>query len=174
MKGLKTCLQLICFVFAVGFIFTACEEPCSGVVCEGGTCSNGICVCDEGYTRKNLGCISIARLYMNVDSTASVMWASTDGNGNDNPTLNNVLFEFAPNPSDPFQFDLLRFGGFNGNDITFNVTPTNYSLIITDTVTTNAGNTYAVSGNRANNEVELSIVDQGNNYSHHLTFTTDH
>lgn len=173
MKNIKNFFLLFGFI-GFTYFFNSCDDPCSGVICDDGNCSNGVCVCNEGYQRKSLGCISVARLFMNVDSTASATWLAVDSNGNANPTINNVLLEFMPSSVDPYTFKLLTFGGFNGNDILFSVSNTNFSIIPEATVSTDAGNTYLVSGARTDTQVQLSIRDESNKTVYTLSYTTDH
>lgn len=166
--------SLAAFMLAVLGIttFNSCAD-CSTVICNNGSCSNGICVCapNSGYEKKGTGCVGVNLNYISVDSSFTTTITRVDTNGNSYPPLVNVAYEVIPSSVSPYVFTLQKFNGLNNNDITFTIKSNNYTELLSQTVVTATGNTYSVSGSKTGSQITLSITDIAQGIIYTLTYS---
>jgi hypothetical protein len=53
MKQLKNVLAIMVMAFGLMITTNACRDPCKDVNCNNGTCEEGTCKCEDGYTGAN-------------------------------------------------------------------------------------------------------------------------
>jgi hypothetical protein len=155
---------------SAALLISACN-PCEGVVCDYGTCANGQCVCEEGYERKNTECKPLHERYVNPEDSAVIATlVVTDANGTSR-SYNNIGYVFQTSSDNPFQFTLANFNFLNNNNITFEINPANYSLLIPGTTTTAINETYAYEGRKEDGEVILKITDTRTTFVYDVRYT---
>lgn len=144
MKNLVNSLWGLLFTVLGAMLVAACD-PCAGVVCNNGNCSNGTCVCIDGYEKSGTTCVAINVGYIGSTGSISATVTTTDSNSVAQ-TTNGVGYTLTASPTDPYTFTLMTFNNTTDNNITFTISSTNYDLIPSNTLTTVAGKTYTVSG----------------------------
>lgn len=164
--GLKYSFVALC----AALLLSACN-PCEGVVCDYGTCANGICVCEDGYERDNTDCKPLHERYVSPEDSAVIAtYVVIDASGG-RRTFNNIGYVFETTKDAPFQFTLTNFNFLNDNNITFEINPTNYSMLTPGTATTGIGKSYAYEGSKTGNEVNLKITDTGTQFTYLINYT---
>lgn len=112
MKKFIKSFFLAIILFTGGVITSSCD-PCSGVVCTDGNCSNGTCVCEPGYKKYNNECIPISSAYTGEDwygtqiGYYSFMHSDTQA----------VVYTIETSEIIPNQIILKNFLGQIGNDL---------------------------------------------------------
>lgn len=149
----------LAFIILSTLALVSCD-PCSGVVCNNGTCNNGTCVCEAGYEKNNSSCIAVNKTYIGTGSVTAKL-VSVDNNGNSN-TTNNLVYTLTASSTNPYIFTLVGFNGLTKNDISFEVSASNYDVLIAGNTTTGAGNTYDYSGAKVGNQIQLTIKETKN------------
>ncbi len=160
MKSLSNPLKAFFLLLSLSFVFSACD-PCANMICDNGTCSEGSCLCDEGYFKNGSNCIAVNIKYVGIGTaTASQMVEDNLGNISNLPDVEITLIAST---TDTYSFTLLRFNGQIKNDIVFSVSTTDDNVLSTlnNPLTTSAGNTYNVSGNKVGTQVTLTISEPG-------------
>jgi hypothetical protein len=103
-------------LFTGGVITSSCD-PCSGVVCTDGNCSNGTCVCNSGYKKFDNKCIPISLDYTEEDwhgtQIHSFRLAPAD--------TQSVVYTFEPSKISPNQIVLKGFLGYIQYDLPFSI-----------------------------------------------------
>lgn len=169
-----TIIGLNYFFVAIGMavLLSACD-PCEGVVCDYGTCANGVCVCEDGYERRNTDCNPLHERYVNPeDSAVTATLIVTDANGISR-SYNNIGYVFTASKTEPYQFTLTKFNFLNNNNITFEIDPTNFSKLIPGTATTAINETYSYTGRKVGGDVILKIIDTRTTFVYDITYTRD-
>lgn len=169
MKTTITGLKYFLVVSCIALIFSACD-PCEGVVCDYGTCGNGICVCEDGYERRDTECLPINERYVNPEDSAVIAtYVVIDANGG-RRVYNNIGYVLQASKDAPYSFTLTNFNFLNDNNITFEISPTNYSILVPGNVTTAIGKSYAYEGSKTENDVNLKITDTSTQFTYLITY----
>ena len=143
-------------------------DPCSGVICNNGECSNGSCVCNTGYQKNGNGCQGVNMLYVG-DGDALATQTTVDSNGTVIATASGVGLTLTASETDPYSFTITDFNNIVNNNIDFTISSTDYEIVITTTTTTG---TYTVSGARVGTQVQLDITD-ATNITYKLAYTAN-
>ena len=134
-----------------GMTVVSCD-PCAGVVCTDGSCSNGTCLCNEGYKKDHNKCIAFNMEVAGVDLVATELLVDSTSNFTKNTT-----YTIVAEPSNPYKFTLKSFNGIAKNDVTFTIKSSNNAVLETETVTTAAAKTYKVSGSKTASLLQLKL-----------------
>ncbi|MGH1335180.1 MAG: hypothetical protein ACRBFS_03565 [Aureispira sp.] len=170
MKTTITGLKYFFVALFAALLFSACN-PCEGVVCDYGTCANGICVCEDGYERKNTDCKPIHERYVDPEDSAVIAtYVVIDANGG-RRTFNNIGYVFETAKDAPYNFTLTKFNFLNDNDITFEIDPTNYSVLVPGSMTTGIGKSYSYEGSKTDDTIMLKITDTATQFTYIVTYT---
>lgn len=168
MKTFMKSFSGLAFTIMMALGVISCD-PCSGVVCENGTCSNGSCVCEPGYEKEATSCVGVNKAFVG-DGMISATVLTVDSSGS-SATTNNVAYTLETiSTTDPYTFKIISFNSLANNDITFTVSSTNYDVISAMTVNTGAGYSYALAGSKTGNQVQLTITDQSNQTTYTLSY----
>ena len=135
MKTLMNSFAGLAFTLMGALAVISCD-PCSGVVCNNGSCSNGTCICEDGYERNNSSCVAVNKLYIGT-GTVSATIIEVDVAGN-SITRNNIAYTLTASDTDPYMFTLEKFNNLIKNDITFTISPSNYEIVEAGTTVTAA------------------------------------
>lgn len=170
MKTTITGLKCFFVGLCAAVLFSACN-PCEGVVCDYGTCANGMCVCEEGYERKNTDCKPLHERYVNPEDSAVIAtYTVIDANGGSR-TYNNIGYVFQTSKDAPYVFTLTNFEFLNNNNITFEIDKNNYSILVPSSVTTSIGKSYSYQGSKTNGVVELRVVNTATQFTHIIKYS---
>lgn len=158
----------IAMTLFTGGIMTSSCDPCSGVVCNNGNCSNGTCICDQGYKRSGNGCIPVNSSYTSAD------WSGTQIYFNHffglQPDTQSVTYTIEPSDIVPNQVVLKSFLGYLQNDLPFSINLDTWNTVVEELVLpvdiTNGTLTnppflpvpYNVAGTINSNELEISLT----------------
>lgn len=129
---MKNFIKRILFAITLftGGVMTSSCDPCSGIVCTDGTCSNGICICEPGYDKLNGECIPISSDY------ASEEWHGTQIHyswawGVDTQV---VTYTIEPSAINPNQIVLKGFLGYIQNDLPFSIDISKRNIFVEELV----------------------------------------
>lgn len=172
MKTIITGLKCFFVALCIALLFSACN-PCEGVVCDFGTCANGICVCEKGYERKKIECKPLHERYVNPEDSAVIATYVVIDTSGGRRTYNNIGYVFQTTKDAPYNFTLTNFNFLNDNNITFEINPTNYSMLVPGTVTTSIGKSYAYQGSKTAGVVNLKIVDTRTQITYLVNYRRD-
>jgi len=149
---MKKLTNLLTFVFVVllgGASVVSCD-PCKDVVCTNGDCSNGTCICIDGYERDHNKCIAYNEMTAGTyDGTQLMRDTSTTPV---TETTTNMTYDVEAGTTSPYVLTLKTFNNIANNDIVFNLSVSNSDVIESQTV----GN-YTISGARTSTKLTLTI-----------------
>lgn len=141
---------LLFLITAVAGLLTSSCDHCDGMVCTNGYCSNGMCVCNEGYERKYGECLPLNRIFVGENLSGT---ETNNVTGVSKP----VSYTIEASEKDPFEFTLKDFYNIVGNDITFRVDPIRKNEILEQAVSSPFGFVYTVSGSKVGNKLSIQI-----------------
>ena len=167
MKTLMTSFVRLAFSFLCTLAVFSCD-PCSGVICNNGDCSNGSCICHAGYQKVGNGCQGVNMLYVG-DGDQLAAQSTVDSSGTTIVTASGVGITLSASETDPYSFTILDFNNINNNNIDFIISSTDYEIV---TSTTTLSGTYTVSGARIGTQVQLDITD-ANQITYKLAYTVN-
>ncbi len=165
MKNLIVSLKAVVFCCVSTLFLMACD-PCSGVVCNNGDCSNGSCVCFDGYQKTGTSCKGVNTLYVG-SGNANATQTTEDSSGTILSTLSGIGLTLLADSINPYNFSIIDFNNIAGNDVLFNISSTNYEIVL-PTSTPN----YSVVGARIGTQVQLDITD-ASNITYKLAYTVN-
>lgn len=158
------------FFFAIilftGGVMTSSCDPCSGVVCTNGNCSNGTCVCELGYKKVNNECIPISSAYTGEDWYGTQIHFSTIAP----PDTQSVVYRLEPSEIKPNQIILKSFLGYLQYDLPFSIDVYKRNVFVEELILpvdiTNGTLTnppflpvpYNVTGTIKSNEIKISLT----------------
>lgn len=163
MKEIIKSLKSIIFIAVSTLVLYACD-PCQGVVCTDGDCSNGSCVCYEGYQKDGTTCKGVNLLYVG-DGTNNATQTTVDSSGNVISTLSGIGLNMEADSSNPYNFSIIDFNNIAGNDVLFTISTSNYEIVLPMSTAT-----YSVVGARTGTQVQLDITD-ASNFTYKLAYT---
>ncbi len=165
MKMVINYVKGLAFTILAAMAVISCD-PCSGVVCEHASCSNGTCICEEGYLKTGASCYGVNMGY--VDTTGTGIVSSTqlrvDSLGN-STTITNFGLKLVPDENNPYLFTLENFNS-TGNNILFTVSSTNPEVI-----SSGVSGIYTTSGSKTGSQVQLVVYDTVTKVTYTLTYT---
>ncbi|WMX12030.1 MULTISPECIES: EB domain-containing protein [unclassified Aureispira] len=159
---------LTMILFTGGAIASSCD-PCSGVVCTNGNCSNGICVCDPGYKKSDNKCVSISSDYTGENWHGTQIGYYTFMRSD----TQSVVYTIEMSEVTPNQIILKNFLGHIGNDIPLTIDLEKKNIFVEETVLpvgiTNGSITnpsflpvpYDVAGTIKANKINLTLNGSG-------------
>lgn len=167
MKTLIRSFLRLSFTFLCSLAVFSCD-PCSGVICNNGDCSNGSCVCHQGYQKDGNGCQGVNMLYVG-DGDALASQNTVDSSGTIIATATGVGLTLSASQTNPYSFTIENFNNIANNNIEFIISSTDYEIV---TSTTSLLGTYTVTGARVGTQVQLDITD-ATNITYKLAYTVD-
>lgn len=126
------------FFFLLAMLLLGCNkkdlDPCSGIVCENGTCINGICDCEIGYTGPSCSSEKTPERVILESVTLSNWPESDNGVGWDPLDQADLRFIIRQGDVDYFTSDIAY--NYTSSSITFtpnvDLAPGLYSLLLYD------------------------------------------
>jgi hypothetical protein len=152
-------------LFTGGIVTSSCD-PCSGIVCNNGNCSNGSCVCDPGYKKMGSACVPISSDYTGEDwhgTQTFTFWTMP-------PTTQSVVYRLESSTINPNQIILKSFLGYIQNDLPLSIDITKRNIFVEELILpvdiTNGSLTnpyflpipYNVTGTIEPNEINLTLT----------------
>lgn len=153
---MKKVIQLISFAIILmmgGMTLVSCD-PCTGVVCVDGACSNGTCLCNDGYRKELQKCVAFNLDFVGENLVASQLVVDTSANTN---VTQNLVYTIVADENDPYKFTLNNFNNIANNHITFTINKSNSAVMVAETITTPAANTYQISGAKTSTQLQVKI-----------------
>ena len=124
-KGILFTLTL----FTGGMMTSSCD-PCSGVVCTYGNCSNGVCICEPGYKKVGNECVSISSDYAGEDWHGTQIYFSIVFPSD----TQSVAYTIEPSEIKPNQIVLKSFLGYIQNDFPFSIDLDKRNIFVEESV----------------------------------------
>ncbi len=143
-------------LLAFGAITVISCDPCSGVICTDGMCSNGVCVCDDGHIRVNDACVGFNKYYEGQDLSIVETMIDTSLHPTGKFTSNET-YTIVAEENNPYLFTLKNFDGKSGNHVTFTINTKNKNLIVGQSVVSASGLSYTISGARTSTKFQLKL-----------------
>ena len=143
-------------------------KDCNSTACENGNCTDGTCVCIDGYSMQNESCLPLSYRFIG-SGNFTIDAIETEASGNTSTRALNLIL--SPDESNPRQFLMSNFRGIVKNNILFPIDPENEDLISTlnNPVSTASGLQYNVSGSKNGSWVNL-IIQELNGSSFELSY----
>lgn len=155
---MKNFIQATLFVIValVGGLMTSSCDPCEGTVCTDGYCSNGTCICYDGYEKSNNQCIPFNKEYtgenmQGIEVEDSKMLVP--------PSSKPVTYTIVASETDPLKIILKDFNNLSGNNVTFTINSSKRNRLIEEGVISKIGRFYKVSGFKEENEIKLTLIE---------------
>lgn len=152
-------------LFTGGIMASSCD-PCSGVVCTNGNCSNGICLCEPGFKKLNGKCIPINLDYEGTDWRGIQIFYFNPMP----PDTQQVVYTFEASEIKPNQIILKSFLNYLQNDLPLSIDLKKKNIFVEEHVLpvdiTNGTLTnppflprlYGVAGSINPNEMDLTLT----------------
>ena len=145
----------------MGLFLTSCD-PCSGVLCTNGECSNGTCICITGYEKQDNACIGHNEAYAG-DYTITQLFV--DSAGTSTSTDAQMTLEADSTVSSTLGLVIKNFNATSDNDIKVSISATNADILTIANQTTGAGITYSGTGSRVGSKISLEINSGNDTYT---------